>query len=103
MKIFVYIIPIFLFFWNFNIEFPKNQTQQSLNMALEENWNKDFNGLWINKEDKTRGITKCNIRYDNNQFHVQIQGACVPEDCEWGERTSSEVEKEVNKFDLFWD
>src|SRR5690606_13052166 len=71
--------------------------------ALELNLSKDLNGLWINEDDQTRNITKCNIRYDNNQFHVQIWGACVPIDCEWGERASYEVEKETNIFSLFWD
>ena len=103
MKIFVNIIPILIFTWSFNNEFPKNLTDQNSTTALEEKWNKDFNGLWINKDDKTRSITKCNVRYDNNQFHVQIWGACVPQDCEWGERASGEVEKEANKFDLSWD
>jgi len=106
MKLLISTISILIFFWNTNVESPnskKNRINQPTNTALEKNWNKGFNGLWINEDDQTGNITKCNIRYDNNQFHVQIWGACVPIDCEWGERASDEVEKETNIFNLFWD
>ena len=63
----------------------------------------DFNGLWVNEDEETRGTTQCKIRYENNRFIVQMWGACFPEDCDWGENTSKEVDKGVEKFELLWE
>lgn len=106
MKLFISTISLLIFFWSINIESPKNKKDkiyQSINTALEKNWNKDFSGLWVNEDDQTRGITKCNIFYKNNCFVVQMWGACQPQDCDLGENVSNEVKKGTNKFDLLWD
>ncbi len=102
MKIFISTITLFLIFWNINVESPKNKIYQSTNTGLEYNRNEDFNGLWVNEDDQTRGITKCNISYKNNRFVVQMWGSCQPQDCDMGERVSSELEKGIDKFDIIW-
>jgi hypothetical protein len=63
----------------------------------------DFDGLWVNENEETRGTTQCKIRYENNRFMVQMWGACYPDDCDWGENTSKEVDEGVKKFELLWE
>ncbi|WP_222982084.1 hypothetical protein [Flagellimonas meishanensis] len=65
--------------------------------------NSNLEGLWINEDMDTRGITKCTIRYKDNRFHVQIWGKCNPTDCDWGENTSGETPDETDKLKLTWD
>ena len=106
MKLLISTISLFLFFLSFNIECPKNKKDkiyQPANTALKKNWNKDFNGLWINEDNHPRILTKFTIRYDNNKFHVKFWSACGPKDCEWEERATDEIENETNIFSLFWD
>jgi len=106
MKLFISTITLLLFFWNTNIESPKikkDRMYPPTNTSLEKNWNKDFNGIWVNEEDKTRGTTKCKIFYKNNSFVVQMWGACTPKDCDWGENVTNKIIKETNKFELIWD
>lgn len=106
MKLFISTISLVLFFWSINVESP-NSLQDSLhqptNSVLEKNWNNDFNGIWINEDDQTRGNSKCKISYKNNSFVVQMWASCHPQDCDWGEKVSNEVKKGTNKFELLWD
>ena len=79
-------------------------------MALMVIWNNeispinsDLEGLWVNENTETPGITKCKIRYEDNRFHVQIWGKCHPTDCDWGESASNEIHRETDKLKLTWD
>ena len=65
--------------------------------------NSNLEGLWINENTETPGITKCNIRYDNIRFHVQIWGKCQPSDCDWGETSSNEIIRDTEKLSVFWE
>ncbi|MEB8327732.1 hypothetical protein OO009_00065 [Flavobacteriaceae bacterium KMM 6897] len=106
MKLFISTISLVLFFWSINVESPnskQNSLQQPTNSVLEKNWNNDFNGIWINEDDQTKGTPKCKISYKNNSFVVQMWGSCHPQDCDWGEKVSNEVKKGTNKFELLWD
>ena len=66
-------------------------------------WNKDFVGLWVNENKKTRGITKCQIAKNDGEFIVQMWGACMPQDCDMGKNKTKGVKKRTNKFELLWD
>ena len=106
MKLFISTISLLIFVWSINIESPKNKKDniyQPTNTVLEKNWNKDFNGLWVNEDDQTRGINKCKISFKNNSLVVQMWASCKPKDCDWGEKFANEMEKGTNKFELLWD
>ena len=77
MKLFISILSLLIFFWNINVQSPNNKNNginQHTNAALENDWNNDFNGLWINEDNQTRSITKCKILYKNNRYVVQMWG-----------------------------
>ncbi len=64
MKLLISTISLLIFFWSTNIESlkdNKNSIYLTTNTELEENSNKDFNGLWVNEDDQTRGTTRCKI------------------------------------------
>lgn len=106
MKIFISTLSLLIFYWSINVQSPNdnnNRINQPTNAALEKDWNKDFNGLWINEDDQTRSITKCKISYVNNSFVVQMWGDCLPQDCDWGENVANNVQKGTDKFQLLWD
>ena len=106
MKLFIATLSLLIFFWNINVQSPDNENNrinQHSNTALENYWNNDFNGLWLNEDDKTRSITKCKISYKNNSYVVQMWGDCHPEDCDWGENVANDIEKGTDKFELLWD
>jgi hypothetical protein len=63
----------------------------------------NFEGVWINEDEKTRHIPKCEITYQNNRFYVHMWGSCEPEDCDWGEAFSDEMDINSNKIKLYWD
>lgn len=63
----------------------------------------EFSGIWVNDDEEARGITKCKIRYENGRFIVQMWGACVPEDCDWGEQTSKPINENADNFEVLWD
>lgn len=65
--------------------------------------NSTLEGLWTNENTELPGITKCNIRYENNRFYVQIWGKCHPTDCDWGENASDEIPRETDEIKLTWD
>ena len=50
-----------------------------------------FQGMWINQDRDTRGITKLQIKQDGTRLAVHAWGKCHPQDCDWG------VEKGVVK------
>ena len=106
MKLFISILSLLIFCWNINVQSPSNKNNginQHTNGAFENDWNNDFNGLWINENDQTRTITKCKILYKNNRYVVQMWGACYPDDCDWGENVSNDEGKVTEKFILLWD
>ncbi|WP_147676337.1 TlpA disulfide reductase family protein [Algibacter pacificus] len=65
--------------------------------------NEDFNGLWLNTNSNTKGITKCEILFNKNRFKIHMWGSCSPKDCDWGEQVSGVFDQEVNKFQMHWD
>ena len=105
MKLFIGTISLLIFLYITNVVSPKgekNGMYLPTIAELEKNRNKDFIGLWINKDDKTRSITQCKISYKNNSFVVQMWGSCEPQDCDWGENVANGLEEGTNKFELFW-
>ncbi|MFT7065808.1 MAG: hypothetical protein ACJAUO_001384 [Sediminicola sp.] len=99
-------MSLLIFFWSINLESPivkKDRIYQPTHTVLEKNWNNDFNGLWVNEDDQTRGVSKCLISFKNNRFVVQMWASCTPQDCDWGENVTNEAKKGTNKFELLWD
>lgn len=70
---------------------------------MEKNRSKDFKGLWINEDNKTRGVSKCKISFKNNRFVVQMWVTSHPQDCDWGKKNSNELETGSSKFEILWD
>ncbi len=106
MKLIISSISVIILFWSINLASPNNikdRVYQPTNTVLEKNGNNDFKGVWINEDDKTRGISKCQISFKNKSLVVQMWATCHPQDCDWGEKVSNEVKKESNKFELIWD
>ncbi|MET6991415.1 hypothetical protein [Sediminicola arcticus] len=106
MKLFISTVSLLIFFWSINVESPivkKDRIYPPTNTVLENNVNNDFNGLWINEDNQTRGTSKCKISYKNKSFVIQMWASCHPQDCDWGEKVSNEVKKGTNKFELLWD
>ena len=87
MKSLIYLIAGLALFLNFEIA-PSSS---------------DLEGLWTNENTERPGITKCNIRYEDNRFYVQIWAKCRPTDCDWGENASSEIIRETNELNLIWE
>ncbi|MDC6364704.1 MULTISPECIES: hypothetical protein [Flavobacteriaceae] len=75
----------------------------SKNETTTINYNSPLNGFWVSEDKETRSITKCNIRYNGEHFEVHVWGACLPQDCDWGEMESDSLDKDVQKFNLLWD
>ncbi len=107
MKIYITTISLLLSFISTHVESPTNNIDslyQATDKELQKNLNNDIIGLWVNeKGNRTKSITKCKISYKGNGFVVQMWGACLPQDCDWGENVANELEKGTNKFELFWD
>lgn len=106
MKVLITTISLFLFFSNSDFEaslIKDKGVEQPTMLPLENDQNNDFNGLWVNQGDQKKMITKCKILYKDNSYIVQMWGACMPEDCEWGENVATDVEKGADRFELLWD
>ena len=59
-----------------------------------------FEGLWLNRDENTGGITKIEIKkIDYNHLSIHPWGKCHPTDCDWGART---FEVENNPFTITW-
>lgn len=101
MKLFSIVILIVVLLWSIHNQSLENK-QQPIHTESKRNWNKGFNGVWTNIDEKTRSLTKCKIVYDNNSFLVQMWGSCFPEDCDWGENIARGIKKGTNKFELLW-
>jgi len=102
MKIFITAISLFTFIISNNVELSKTSFE-SKDTRSEKKRNNDFVGLWVNEDKKTRGITKCEITFSDNQYAVQMWGSCTPQDCDMGKRNADGIEDGVSKFVLLWD
>src|ERR1035441_8885571 len=47
-----------------------------------------FRGVWVNEDSRTRGVTKVEIRSEERGLLIHVWGACHPQDCDWGEKSS---------------
>ena len=45
---------------------------------------KNFDGIWLNINNKTRGVTRLKISVNGTQVSICAWGACHPTDCNWG-------------------
>ncbi len=81
---------------------PKNNDQAAY-QDQRENSPADFEGLWVNEDQKKPGITRCKIAFKENRYQVQMWGSCIPQDCDWGKNQTDEIEKGTTKFELLWD
>lgn len=60
-------------------------------------------GTWVNEDESTRNITRCEIKYDEGKFFVKIWGACSPQDCYWGKKSSNNIKRKTGKIEILWD
>lgn len=60
-------------------------------------------GTWVNEDENTRNITRCEIKYDEGKFFIKIWGACLPQDCYWGEKSSNNIKRKTTKIEILWD
>jgi len=59
-----------------------------------------FDGLWLNIDENTGGITKIEIKkIDSIHLSIHPWGKCHPTDCDWGART---FEVDINLFTITW-
>ena len=85
-----------------------NNFQITVNVASESTSTTDgqefqkFIGYWENIDPNTRSITKVQIREENNQIFIHIWGACLPEDCDWGENIPDSYDSGNNIIFLTW-
>ncbi|MDC6364052.1 MULTISPECIES: hypothetical protein [Flavobacteriaceae] len=86
MKPIIFVFASLVLFWNYE------------NSPTDSN----LEGFWTNENTEAPGITKCNIRYEDNRFYVQIWGKCRPTDCDWGENASNEISNETDELKLTW-
>src|SRR4051794_17434350 len=59
-----------------------------------------FGGIWKNTDPDTRGITKVQIRLDNDKAFVRTWGRCHPSDCDWGETSASLFAPDVSSHQI---
>ena len=63
-------------------------TCMALNVSCGQQAADKFRGVWLNQDSRTRGVTKVEIRSEGRAILIHVWGACHPQDCDWGERSS---------------
>lgn len=71
--------------------------------SQESKIQEDLTGVWISENEDTRGLTKCNIIYENGMYVVELWGSCIPQDCYWGKTFSKKTEEGVEAIQVTWD
>ena len=61
-----------------------------------------FVGYWVNERLDTQGITRAEIHSQANTIFVHMWGACSPDDCDWGETTTSFADASDGVLSLTW-
>ena len=56
----------------------------------------EFNGVWKNVDDNTRGLTKLDIQVANESVSIDAWGRCHPEDCHWGRVPATPYARDVS-------
>jgi hypothetical protein len=56
----------------------------------------DLRGTWVNIDSETRGLTKVVIGGDGAVVSMAAWGACVPNDCAWGEVPATPLANSVS-------
>jgi hypothetical protein len=105
MKLFLITISLLAFNWSSNLISAKlnnGYKGEPANINTELDLDNDFSGVWINMEKENPFITKCKISYAANRYIVQMWGRCEPTDCDWGENSTNEVNREIKKIELLW-
>ena len=85
MKIFIVAISLFTFIISNNVKLSKTSFE-SKDIRSEKKWNNDFVGLWVNEDKNTRGITKCEITFSDNQYAVQMSVSCYTQRLRYGKK-----------------
>jgi hypothetical protein len=62
-----------------------------------------FVGTWLNEDEATRTITRMVIRIEAGTIKVHSWGKCHPNDCDWGENSTSVSDALDNQLSLQWD
>jgi len=61
-----------------------------------------FVGTWKSEDPETSGITRVEIRIDQDTIFVHMWGKCQPTDCDWGEKTTSISDAVDGTIELTW-
>ena len=59
-------------------------------------------GSWISEDENTRGLTRCNISYENGTYVVELWGSCLPQDCYWGKTFSNAMKPNSKEIQVTW-
>jgi hypothetical protein len=62
-----------------------------------------FIGDWNNEDPDTAGITRIRIQNDEESLFVRMWSDCVPQDCNWGQTTTTIEDANDGILNLTWD
>jgi hypothetical protein len=62
-----------------------------------------FTSDWINIDPATSNITRVSFDVTSDALAVEMWGACVPDDCDWGVLETATAEAIDKKLELHWD
>lgn len=62
----------------------------------------NFAGKWVNEDGNTSGITRIVISESGDQFLTRVYGKCHPEDCDWGQQSSSKTDALDKQMNVTW-
>ncbi len=97
--IFLSLVVVASVSWNTANDSKANLAERKISESIKNN----FKGVWVNEDEETRSMTKCEIRYEEDRFYIHLWGACHPEDCDWGETATDELDEKTQQLTVNWD
>jgi hypothetical protein len=61
-----------------------------------------FVGTWLNTNSATTEVTKVKIRVDGDTIYIHMWAACSPDDCDWGETTTTVEDSKDGVLSISW-
>jgi hypothetical protein len=91
-----------LFGTNFYVQITVLEPQETPTPTATPIW-EPFIGDWNNVDSDTTGITRVRIQNDERTIFVRMWSDCVPQDCNWGQTTTTIEEANDGILNLTWD
>jgi hypothetical protein len=91
-----------LFGINFYVQITVLEPQETLTPTATPIWG-PFIGDWNNQDVDTTGITRLRIQNDDETIFVRVWSDCVPQDCNWGQTTTTIEDASDGILNLTWD